>query len=390
MNQEDIQLLFNDLLRQDLTHLSKLAQTTDITRGNQILLGIAEKLLNALPTSDIYAERPDAELFIKDLTNLDSLLFFLQTKEFKFNGRMVVYSETPGPSLQRTMGEGVAYHSLPPEEQKLYVPYPDATNPKYFVYKDGLIAYLHDLSAKLINDPFGQKKINDLVQEIETKLKFTVPPPGPSEVDYTKTTDKTAPTEQKPTPAGQPNAVPASFKQNDQAVAVSYTHLSPQQQEEFSRVLGAFPLHPDRINYQEIINWTEQWSQLVAASIKDGPARLAVIAVRSIPPALQNLISHFNTSYIPLPEDAQGMVGLVHNLRGADSRNPTWEALQLIAALIGVMPLIRTMLVNVKDVMPDLPDNILKDLNRQVGEGNSIWQQNYGDLQDLYRQLGGR
>jgi hypothetical protein len=374
-NDHEARRLMNSLLKHDFDRLIKTAQGMDIARGNLVLLDIAEKLLNAMPISDIYAGRPDAELFLKDATNLDALLFFLQTKEFKYGDKLLVY---PG------IAQGIGGSQFVPD-LKIYLPYPNETNPQYYVYKDGLIAYLHDLEAKLGDDAFGKKKLSDLIQEVQTKLHITVPPAGSMEVHY-----PTAEEAAKKQEAGPDNtfAIPESAVSEQKSSL--HSQLTMEQRNQLDQVLGSFPLHTDHINLQEIMAWADRWAQ-VATSIRGGASQLAIEAVRTITPALQNLISHYhNLNFIPLPSDAQAMIGLVHTALAGFSVNPRYEALQFVAALIGVMNNIRAMLLNIKDIMPDLPKPILDALNRQVGSGYSIWQQNYSDLQDLYRQLGGR
>ena len=99
-NDEETKVLVKSLFDQELENLVKIAQSPSMAAGEQMLQGIARKLLNALPDSSIYSDRPDAEVFIKDLASLNSLLGFLETKEVKFNGARIVYPGGAGQGLE--------------------------------------------------------------------------------------------------------------------------------------------------------------------------------------------------------------------------------------------------------------------------------------------------
>jgi hypothetical protein len=386
-NDEETQVLVKSLFDQELEKLVRLAQSPNLAAGEQMLQGIARKLLNALPESSIYSDRPDAEVFIKDLASLDSLLSFLQTKEVKFNGARIVY---PG-------GAGQGLEELPSDRVKAeYLPYPKTGQPQYYIDPAGLIAYIHDLGSKMEDNKFGQARLTAIGQEIESKLNFVVPPPGASEVKYPTTEEQHQQEmkglEKKPDEVspGAPGAPGAPFD-SSKAVPVSYQQSGAQQQQQEAKLQGViqqlnqFPLNRNWVDLGRIASWAENWMSYVRElklPIDTNEIENQVLA------PINQLVNTYKVKQIMLSSPdttAAGLPATVRRSMGGYVANSNYAASKFIGGVLEVMYPISAMLNNVALAMQGMAKDMQEDLNKQIGQGYSILQGNIESLQEIKR-----
>lgn len=134
-----------DFLRQFLKNAQQAPVETPQV-DPQAISNLAKKLINNLSnTGSISASKND--LFVKDLQNLDSLIFFLNQNNVQFDGKFIV-------SKAGNTQEGDK------PDPKFYVPYSLSTGlagtpiqSQVYIYKDGLIKYLQSLQKQAIEEP---------------------------------------------------------------------------------------------------------------------------------------------------------------------------------------------------------------------------------------------
>ncbi len=150
--------------------------------GAQEIKDLASKLVSNLQSQlnqpQFTSERDNADLRMQ-AKDLPSILAFLELNGIAFNGLKIALRNMgaqPG-----TYGKGESNPELTrlaPEQRALYMTYP-YENPRYFVYKDGLIAYLRDLQAKKI--PFLDVMVGKLIDQANNELGLKMPAVAPKE-----------------------------------------------------------------------------------------------------------------------------------------------------------------------------------------------------------------
>lgn len=192
------------------------------------------------------AEREDAQLFPKHVENLNKLVNFLSLNGIKYNS-MLISLDVGESALAKKSGE-VYYAGLDEIERSKYAQYLTDNNgkPLYYVYKDGLIAYLKDLLSK------GNEILNVMLQKIIDEanqvLKLNIPKELPKQ---------DAPKQEGPVQPG---------KQNPQA---------PQTQpalsnESFSEIIRYLPFKIDDIDFNRIGEFFESYKRVLTSSSSQG------------------------------------------------------------------------------------------------------------------------
>jgi hypothetical protein len=133
---------------------------------------IAQKLAQNLQQSaaGITAPRADAEMYLKDVLDLPSLVNFLYKNMIQYNGQYVVSKQEPAAGQENN-----------------FVPYTEGLavgNTKIYINKAALIGYLHSLQQQA-NDPKNPNALlsatlTKLIDNAETELKITVPKASPA------------------------------------------------------------------------------------------------------------------------------------------------------------------------------------------------------------------
>jgi hypothetical protein len=158
------------------------ATTTPSLTSAQIQ-AIAQKLAQNLQQSmmGITSPRADAEMYLKDVLDLPSLINFLYKHMIQHNGQYVVSKQAPvagqeDKSVPYTV-EGLAI-SAPEVEGQLPQAMPGGKEQAY-INKDALIGYLQSLQQQA-NDPKNPNALlsatlTRLIETAETELKIAVP-----------------------------------------------------------------------------------------------------------------------------------------------------------------------------------------------------------------------
>lgn len=166
--------------------LLRIAQTAQPgTPAPADLQNLAQKLVSNLQsqlnqTDKFTATRENADLRTVNLKNLDSLLGFLNLNGIKFNNlKIALRNEGAQAALSGRKSEGNLELDLLDNSQKqLYMTYP-YENPQYFVYKDGLIAYLRDLQSK--GNSLLKTMADKLIEQANTGLGTNISKDAPKE-----------------------------------------------------------------------------------------------------------------------------------------------------------------------------------------------------------------
>lgn len=114
------------------------------------------------------AERENADLSAAHVVNVDELLNFLEFNGVKANGRNLVLKA----NLFLDQNGKIKPNMV--ETAKWYVPYPVQGNPNYYLYKDGMIGFLDDLTKRAENNP--------MLKAVVAKLKVTLSSALPQKV----------------------------------------------------------------------------------------------------------------------------------------------------------------------------------------------------------------
>jgi hypothetical protein len=153
-----------------IQELLKLAQDTpapvpaqpqsDAAKSLAVAKELIKNLQNELSGGFSFtAGRDNADLSQAHVVNVDELLNFLEYNQIKANGHELVMKANvfidPNGKIKQSAQELA----------KWYVPYPQV-NPDYYLYKDGMIAFLKDLEEKATNNP--------MLKAIVGKLKATL------------------------------------------------------------------------------------------------------------------------------------------------------------------------------------------------------------------------
>jgi len=140
--------------------------------GAQEIKDLAAKLVanlqEQLSVPKFTSEKPNADLRMQ-AKDLNSMLAFLRLKGIAYNDLKIVYPNdaTHEKRTEKTIDSNFELSSKDPKIQELYAPYPDE-NPIYFIYKDGLIAYLRDLKSK--NIPLLTLQADRLIDQANNEL----------------------------------------------------------------------------------------------------------------------------------------------------------------------------------------------------------------------------
>jgi len=141
--------------------LYKSAQTREV-ETQQLALRLIDNLLNQVDVSS----DTSAEMYLKDLTSLDSLITFLEQNKIKYNNLPIVLS---GPV-------GETYEELKNFPKDLYFIYKRSSEfindmPICRIYKEGLIDFIEKLKTEFKNNPLTQDVLNKLINKANQDLK---------------------------------------------------------------------------------------------------------------------------------------------------------------------------------------------------------------------------
>lgn len=229
---------------------AQAAQST-LAEQNKQSLEMAKKLVanlqEQLSGNGFSAEREDAQLFPKHLENLNKLVNFLSYNGIEYNS-MLISLDVGEQSAMGGKSGSAYYATLDDIKRALYAPYLTDNNgkPLYYVYKDGLIAYLKDLLSK------GNEILNVMLQKIIDEanqvLKLNIPKELPKQE---------APKQEGP---GQPGK---HAPQTPQAQPV----LS---NESFSEIIRYLPFKIDDIDFNRIGEFFESYKKGLTSSSSQG------------------------------------------------------------------------------------------------------------------------
>jgi len=169
----------------------------------KIQLYTARQLLKNLQTqlsgvAVFTATRDDANVNIKNLINLDTLLTFLQFNGIKYNGKDIAIKSDMATmaDMKEDVDAKAAHDKYADQLHKTgYFDYP-IDKPTYYINKEGLEKYLRDLQSK--KNPLLNASIIHLIDEVNNKLKFEftkdpveqIPAALPSSAYYMKSKPK--------------------------------------------------------------------------------------------------------------------------------------------------------------------------------------------------------
>lgn len=135
--------------------------------ANEQIKSIAQKMANnLLSQTTAQHDKPDADLYVRDLVNLDAYLTFLLTNRQRFNGKLIVFHQAVGEAL--------------PPNPELYTLYHT-----FWVYKDGLKNRLTELDviSNQVGNEVMKPLVKGLIQEANQSLKL----------EYTREADESLP-----------------------------------------------------------------------------------------------------------------------------------------------------------------------------------------------------
>ncbi len=186
--------IFDKKLLDELVRLAQVQNPMTGTKPNaaipesaprvtpQSLNDIAKKLVTNLQSQlaapQFTSEKPNADLRMQ-AKDLNSLLNFITDNGIATNGLKISYKNmgNQGGTLGSKEGNP-ELTKLTPEQQELYVTYPYEA-PRFFVYKDGLIAYLQDLKSK--NIPLLSAMADKLIEQANDELGLKMSKDLPAE-----------------------------------------------------------------------------------------------------------------------------------------------------------------------------------------------------------------
>ena len=243
-------MTFNFIEKQSLENLLldlELTKLAQIPANPTAILDLAKKLVDSFTTSALTADKPDTEVFLKDITSLDNLFAFLNTNGMRYDTKKIAIEATPAETGMNVY-KGAEFSELSDQDKALYANYPE-TNPKYHVYKDGLIHYLQDLKLKGGELGASKNEINSLRTEAQNALKIHVPQLAARPVGE--------PSKEQSEQAG--TAQPSSYTLVDWKPGQP---MSPQQKEALKSLALASPLSQDRIDFERIRGFLETYQKL--------------------------------------------------------------------------------------------------------------------------------
>ena len=313
-----------------IAQLIKSAQVPD-----QQHIELAKKLIQNLQIevaggTVFTAEREDADLDQTDLVDLSSLFYFLMYNTIRANNKSLVI-KAPGFDLNQ-LGE----------DAKLYVKYPSQGEPQYYVYRDGLTAYLNDLEKRSANNPLFMANSKKLLQKVNVELPAVAKPT---------------------TPGATPGAAPGAVGDKEQQAPGT-----PSTQD-LHKLLGKFPLQEDRIDFTRIKNFLNAFQGITTQSAD---------AVNKINQALNNLSKNFTTA------SSQGLNVDADDLANLLGKHP----FAYVSALNILVGFIYGLLNDLKSINYDQMDETYQQqIDQQIGtDGSSIYAQNMFKLKRLLEQ----
>lgn len=248
----------------------------EIVNQNKQSLEIAKQLVislqDQLSGDSFSAEREDAQLFTKHLENLNKLVNFLSYNGIKYNSMLI--SLDVGEQTIGAKAGSIYYNGLDQVKKALYAPYLTDNNgqPLYYVYKDGLIAYLKDLLGK------GNEILNVMVQkiidEVNRVLQLNIPKELPKQ-DVPKQDGPAQPGKQTPQ---APQAQSASF---DQSLA---------------QVIKDLPFRIDNIDFNRINAFFESYKKLLTVNSSIGRLIPIPEAINNARASMIHVVNNSNSS----------------------------------------------------------------------------------------------
>ncbi len=91
--------------------------------------------------SSLFTSSSNASINIAELSSIQKFIDFLFTNHIQYNGQDII------SDLDKTA-------------DKNYIPIPNAENPKFYIYKDGMVAFINDLKSKNKDNPLFNGLLN--------------------------------------------------------------------------------------------------------------------------------------------------------------------------------------------------------------------------------------
>tara|TARA_R110000868_G_scaffold99024_1_gene272579 strand:- start:8631 stop:9770 length:1140 start_codon:yes stop_codon:yes gene_type:complete len=331
-------------------------------------LEMAKKLVanlqEQLSGNGFSAEREDAQLFTKHLENLNKLVNFLSDNGIEYNS-MLISLNVGDQGLMGSKSGSVYYAGLDPKAKEKYAQYLTDNNgkPLYYVYKDGLIAYLKDLLSK------GNEILNVMLQKIIDEanqvLRLNIPKELPKQE---------APKQEGP---GQPGT---QNPQTPQAQPALSSQL-------FSEIMTSLPFHIDNIDLNRINRFFDSYLKLSdqASQERALPIKSSInIARTSIGYVYNNSSSVYRIF---------SLTNLNHESAALYAKDPKGQYVRpLLNALIQVI-------FHTHNVVLDLDNAYFQNSDRKVGGNNhdaykssvyqqhAIYESNLSKLRDVLNDL---
>lgn len=170
-----------------LRELLKLSQTTpapaapaapapEATKSIELAKQLIQNLYKELSGGfNFTAERDNADLSQAHVVSVDDLLYFLEFNGIKANGKSLVLNARQWKDA--TTGKMTNLVQQMGEAGKDYVQWPIQGNPQYYLYKDGMLAFLKDLEEKAANNPMLKAIVAKLKGLLSAALPQKVAPP---------------------------------------------------------------------------------------------------------------------------------------------------------------------------------------------------------------------
>lgn len=348
--------------------MTKVTETAALnTQTFEMAKKLVGNLLDQLSSDNNFsAEREDAKLFPRDLVNLNKLVHFLSINGIEYNSMLI--SLDVAESLGGKSGQAY-YAALQDSQKALYAQYltDNSGKPLYYVYKEGLIAYLKDLQSK--NNAILNPMLEKIIEEANQALQLNIPKEQPKK-------DEPAPGKDVP---GQP-----SGKQAPQA----QPSLSSQS---LSDLIKDLPFRIDDIDFNRIDNFFNSYKGMLSSQSSMGRS---IPIPQAINNAIQSMghVNNNSNSYIR-----------VFNLR-----NLTIPAVKLWAKvpqgqhLHSLLDALTKVIYNTSLVVLDLKNTYFNQISkedRQVQENNyeaykdlvdqqlAIYQSNFSKLREVIEKL---
>lgn len=256
---------------------AQAAQST-LAEQNKQSLEMAKKLVanlqEQLSGNGFSAEREGAQLFPKHLENLNKLVNFLSYNGIEYNSMLISLDVSEQSAMGGKSGS-VYYAGLDEIAKAKYAPYLTDNNgkPLYYVYKDGLIAYLKDLLSK------GNEILNVMLQKIIDEanqvLKLNIPKELPKQ-DPPKQDGPVQPGKQNPqTPQAQPA-------------------LSSQL---FSDLINDLPFHINNIDFDRIDNFFTSYQKFLSENIAQRRVDTVSRSISNARASMGHVSNNSNSAY---------------------------------------------------------------------------------------------